>query len=412
MQSVEFGPIWRSIRRHRSFSLLVTEVAMGFFVLGNLEMAVRYFASQALPPSGHRETDLVEVTSRRPLQTGADGAAVDLRPAERAALLALPGVRTVAAVSSTQIDDHADMPTLFWTAPVPSASDGCPDVPRSAEGIVVGWDVVADAELARAVDLRPVTGIATPTTDDTAVVTRCLAAAVFGSGPAVGRTLFSNHHAPARVVGVIEDLRMHMALLYQTQLTAIYASGGPDGRPSRFLVRTEPGQAPAVRAAAALALASLGPVSYARDRVVTARLFSLADTHAADVARGSALILAVVGGTLGFVAILGNLAVAAFLVADRRRMIGVRRALGASRWGIFRYLLIENLIPTQLGNLVGLAVVLATVPAAKARFSGIQFGVADVIVTALVVSLSGVMGKLLPALRAARIPPSEVTRTL
>ena len=55
---------------------------------------------------------------------------------------------------------------------------------------------------------------------------------------------------------------------------------------------------------------------------------------------------------------------------------------------------------------------LATVPAAKVRFSGIQFGVSDAVLTALVVSMSSVLAKLLPALRATRIPPSEVARSL
>src|SRR5262249_40126484 len=101
-----------------------------------------------------------------------------------------------------------------------------------------------------------------------------------------------------------------------------------------------------------------------------------------------------------------------FLVGDRRRIIGVRRALGASRWDIFRYLLIENLLPTQLGNLLGLSVVLATVPAARLRFSGIRFDGVDIAVTAFLRTLGGVLAKLLPALRATRIPPCEVTKSL
>lgn len=415
MASSELGPIWRSIRRHRAFSLLVTEVAIGFFVLGNLEMTVRYFAAHALPPSGHRERDIVEVTSRRPSQTRAGAPAVDLRSAERSALRLLPGVRGVAAVSSTQVDDRWAMPTLFWTAGGPSGPGSCRDVPRWGEGVVVGWDVAADPELASVLDLRAVNGVATPPSGDTVVITRCLADAVFGIASVVGRTLLSNHHAPARVVGVVNDVRMHIPLLFQTELTAIYADDIPDRRLSRFLVRTELGHGPAVRAAAAGALAMVDPPSHnfsAADRVITARLFEAADTHAAGVARGSAIILAIVGAVLGLVTILGNLAVAAFVGVDRRRVIGMRRALGASRWDIFRYLLIENLLPTQLGNLAGLVVLLATVPAAKVRFSGIQFGFSDAVLTALVVSMSSVFAKLLPALRATRIPPSEVARSL
>jgi putative ABC transport system permease protein len=124
------------------------------------------------------------------------------------------------------------------------------------------------------------------------------------------------------------------------------------------------------------------------------------------------VVLVVAGAMMGMLALLGNLAVAAFLVGDRRRIMGVRRALGATRWDIFRYLLIETLIPTQLGNLLGLAALLATLPGAKARFAGIHFRLSDALATALMLTLGALLAKLFPALRATRIPPSEVTRSL
>jgi putative ABC transport system permease protein len=148
------------------------------------------------------------------------------------------------------------------------------------------------------------------------------------------------------------------------------------------------------------------------DLIVAARLFDLGATRCTEIARGTVLILVVVGILQGLVAILGNLAVAAFLVGARRRIIGLRRALGATRWDIFRYLLIENLLPTQLGNLLGLLATLLALPAARALFSGLHIELVDVIVTALLLSLGGVAAKLLPAFRATRIPPSEVGRAL
>jgi putative ABC transport system permease protein len=196
--------------------------------------------------------------------------------------------------------------------------------------------------------------------------------------------------------------------LHQTNVTAIYPGVGGDPRERRYVVLAEDGQAEAVRAAAAAALASaVGPTG-----LVTAHLFSEPDTRCASIARGTVLLLIYVGVLLGVLAILGNFAVAAFLVGDRRRIIGVRRALGASRWDILRYLLIENLLPTQLGNLLGLLVVLASLPAAKLRFAGIHFDIIDAGATAFLLSLGGILAKLVPALRATRIPPSVVTRSL
>jgi putative ABC transport system permease protein len=408
--SAELGPIWRSVRRHRAFVPLVVEVALGFFIIGNLMMSIRWYAGHFTPTSGHREADVVEIVTRAP----AAPEIVDtlLRgEAERAGLARLPGVRAVAAVSSSSLDDRWETPDVFWSdgpdAGQPDVGPSrCRGVARSPDGVVVGWAVGAEGRIAAALDLVAVEGRA-----DTAggvVITRCLRDALFGGAPALGRTLRSNRRPPARIVGVVEDVRLHVAVLYQTNVTAIYQNVVGDPRVDRYVVRTDPGRAESVRAAAAPALANaVGPHG-----LVRARLFNDPDTRSASIARGTVFLLLYVGVLLGVLAIMGNFAVAAFLVGDRRRVIGVRRALGANRWDILRYLLIENLLPTQLGNLLGLLVVLASLPAAKLRFAGIQFDIIDALATAFLLSLGGILAKLFPALRAMRIPPSVVTRSL
>jgi putative ABC transport system permease protein len=224
--------------------------------------------------------------------------------------------------------------------------------------------------------------------------------------------LRSNAHAPARITGVVEDVRLHVAFLYQTHVTAIYPLGGVPADPRvdrfivRFVLRAEPGRD--LRGIAGVELARLGGPG----RFASTQLFNDGATRSAGIARGTVLLLVYVGGLLGVLAIMGNFAVAAFLVGDRRRIIGVRRALGASRADIMRYLIIENLLPTQLGNLFGFLVVLASLPAAKLRFIGIHFDIIDALATAFLLSLGGVLAKLIPALRATRIPPSVVTRSL
>lgn len=412
MASLELGPIWRSVRRHRAFTLLVVEVALGFFIIGNLVMTIRWYSGKTLPPSGHREQDVVEVTSRRPLsEDDVNGARLnELRRRERATLAALPGVSAVAAISSTQLDAHWTMNSLYWAQP--GAAQGpstCAGVSRGANDRLVGWDASTEPSLIDVVDLKFVAGDETAwRAADTVVVTKCLADALFGGGPALGQTLYSMHRPPARITGVIQDIRLHMPFLFQTNVVALYDAPPSDPRMARWLVRTQPGRAEQVRVAATPALEALD----AGDSRVDARLFTLEGSHGAHMAGGTVVVLVVVGIIMGLLAMLGNLAVAAFLVGDRRRILGVRRALGATRWDIFRYLLIENLIPTQLGNLLGIVALLATLPGAKARFAGLQLHLSDALLTALMLSIGALLAKLVPALRAMRIPPSEVTRSL
>src|SRR5262249_18287004 len=154
------------------------------------------------PPPGHRQDDVVEVTVRRPLRDDdARGERlVALRQREAAALRALPGVRDVAAVSSTQIDDRWSFPGLFWAeGAAPGGPSRCPGVERVGGDTVAGWDVATEPALASAVELRFVAGDASALGADTVVVTRCLAEALFGDAPAVGRTLLSTRRLPARI---------------------------------------------------------------------------------------------------------------------------------------------------------------------------------------------------------------------
>jgi putative ABC transport system permease protein len=241
------------------------------------------------------------------------------------------------------------------------------------------------------------------------VITRCLADGLFG-GPdrALGKPLFSSRHAAARVVGVVEDVRLRSPFLYQSRVTAIFTAPPDDERHSRYVLRTAPGRAPEVRIAAERALARRTPGG-----VHVARLFSGGGlVRVAANARGTVIMLLSFAGILGVCALLGNLAVAAFLVGDRRRLIGVRRALGATRGDIVLHLIVENLIPTQIGCLLGLGLTLLVLPGVQHRFTDLVLRPLDAAATFVLLSLGGVAAKILPALRAARIPPSEAGRTL
>jgi putative ABC transport system permease protein len=413
MAAGHWGPIWRSVRRHRAFALAILEVAVGFFVLVSLLITARWYAAHGFPPSGHRETDLVEVVSwGAAAPPAATAEAQDRQRREMAALGALPGVHAVAAVSSTEIDDQFGLPIVLWTdddgAGVNAAGAAPP--PGSA-GRVVGWIVDASADLPEVIGLRFLAGrsFSALLPDQQArsvVITRSLAAALFGDpAAAIGRTLRSTRHPAARVAGVVADVRLRSPFLYQSTVTAIYAAPVADERQARYLLRAGDGQGATVRAAAERALV-------APARLVHARLFGGPDIRVLQNARGTVAVLLTVALMLGLVAVMGNLAVATFLVSDRRRVISVRRALGATRADVVRHLIVETLIPTQIGCLLGLALTLLLLPAMQARFAELTLRLTDIAATVALLSLGSVAAKILPALRAARIPPSEAGRTL
>jgi putative ABC transport system permease protein len=413
----DVGPVWRSTLRHRAFGLLVLEVVVIFIIVGNLLVTSRWFVTRVQVPTGHRQTDLVEVLVRRPSSSGGTNPATVASQHQRelAALAALPGVAGVAPVSSTQGDDVMALPNLFWSeGSVPAGPSRCAGVERTPDGVVAGWAVEAGATLPEVIDLGFVEGgsFARLPPDERAravIVTACFARALFGEDQALGRTVLSNRYAPARIVGVVDDVRMHVPFLPQTEVTAIFPGLADDGRQVRYLVRTAPGRAGVVRDAAAAVLATLLPPV---GGLIDARLFASGGPRMVRNAHGTVKVFLVIGGGIGLAALMGNITLAALVVASRRRIIGIRRALGATRVDVFRTLWLESLIPGVLGTLLGLPITMFLIAQASIVFPGLRLTLADVGVTLVLVALVGVPANIVPALQATRVPPSEVGRTL
>ena len=134
---------------------------------------------------------------------------------------------------------------------------------------------------------------------------------------------------------------------------------------------------------------------------------------AQDAATRSFTLLAL---GLGAVALLvGGVGIANVMVVsvlERRREIGVRRALGATRGSIGGQFLVESVLLSVLGGFAGavLGVALTWAFAASQGWALIVpwRPVAAGLACALVI---GSLVGLYPALRAARVPPTEALRT-
>jgi putative ABC transport system permease protein len=117
------------------------------------------------------------------------------------------------------------------------------------------------------------------------------------------------------------------------------------------------------------------------------------------------------------VGVLGIVNTLTMSVLERTREIGVRRALGASRWRVRRTMADESLLISLAGTLAGigaglLVAVMWVVGMRESTYPGMSmhlpFGLL-VTITVLGV-LMGVLASILPARRAARLDPLAALR--
>jgi putative ABC transport system permease protein len=142
--------------------------------------------------------------------------------------------------------------------------------------------------------------------------------------------------------------------------------------------------------------------------------FSLADERRAAYSgdRTLALMLSLVCLTLLAVTAFGIVGLTSYWVSQRRRQIGIRRALGATRLAIMQHFQAENLLITTGGIAAGAALTVAGNLWIVRRFAMGRLPYDYLLIGIAALLLLGQLAVLWPALRAASVPPAVATRNV
>jgi predicted permease len=240
-----------------------------------------------------------------------------------------------------------------------------------------------------------------------AVVNQSLGRLLWGDADPLGRTLdqIGTEFAGVRVIGVARDAFTSRQLNRGTH-GSIYRPMVPEHLgAARLVVRAD--DPASVRQTIAAAIA--GADSVVRPRV---RLISESLDRSLVLARLLATAGAIVGGFALTLSAIGLVGVTSFVIAQRRREIGVRLALGASGSAIVRLLFRDGLRPVVIGMAAGLAIALAGGPI----FAGLLYGISPydpVAIAAATIVLLGAVSLAIafPARNAVRTDPMRVLRT-
>ncbi len=123
-----------------------------------------------------------------------------------------------------------------------------------------------------------------------------------------------------------------------------------ENRNSRYLIRTEPGRRDEVMPLIEQALAKAD-----KNRIIR-NLTTLEQTRQESYRSHQALnkILLFVIVLLTLITAFGIVGLAMFSINRRKKQIGTRRALGATQFQVMRYFMLENLLISTLGIVVGM----------------------------------------------------------
>ncbi len=206
------------------------------------------------------------------------------------------------------------------------------------------------------------------------------------------------------VVGIVSNEHMHG--LGRGAPEAMYASlpQAPQIAGVTLMVHTD-GDPRALVAPIRTAVRELDPL------VAVYNVTTMAETVRDSLARErfSSLVLALFAAVALLLAAVGIYSISSYMVALRRREVGIRLAIGATRSSVVRALMSEGLALALVGVVLGLLGAFALTGWLESLLYGVEaIHGATYLVTAAILLGVGVLGCLLPARRAARVDPVEV----
>jgi putative ABC transport system permease protein len=405
----QLRPIFSTLRRHRTAALLIVfEIALTCAIVCNAVFLIANRLERLQFGSGIADNELVELGTRSIGKN--DNAAAGTRE-DLAALRAIPGVRDAAMVSTipyghemraSGVNLVPDQPTPTIQVAMYSSDVGLPALLGTK--IIAGRDFHADEVVDQAIadkdDDYHYAGV---------IVTQAVAQRLFPDGNAVGKAIYIFGNTPLRIVGVIDRLVSpspdHSD---QSDLYSVIMPVRQTYDDGTYLLRTDPAQREAVLKAAVAALERVNPHRVAQAHATIEDLRG--DFYKTDVS----MVWLLVGVCVALLVVtaFGIVGLASFWVQQRTRMIGTRRALGATRGQILRYFQTENLLLTSAGIALGMLGAFAINQWLMTQYELPRLPLVYLPLGALALWALGQIAVLAPARRGAALPPAHAMRGL
>lgn len=412
--TVQIKPVLVALRHHRgATTLIVLQIALTLAIVCNALSVVQQRVAHLSRPSGIDEAHIGVIHNQWLGKHSAAEGSARVRT-DLAVLRALPGV----------VDAYAD-----YTYPAVGPLAALLSVklqPDQATQTSYAEPYTVDEHAIRTLGLELVSGrnfradevIETGDLDalstSTIIVTQELADVLFPGQSAVGKVVYLSPK-PSTIVGVVRHLQVPAvntnSFAFRSVLMPARILSSTGGYGGYYMLRAVPGQLDNVLREAASALRRANGARLIDADGGIARYSDLrAEGYAPD--RGTALLMGVICIVLLLATAGGIVGLTSFWVAQRRRQIGIRRALGATRADILRYFQLENALIVSLGIAFGMVLALGLNLGLMQHFALKRLPLGWLPLGALLLWLLGQLAVLAPALRASRVAPVAATRSM
>jgi putative ABC transport system permease protein len=406
--TVQIHPMLSALRYHKAGAALIAlQIALTLAIICNALFIIHQRVAKLMRPSGVDEANVLVIQNQwvgdaSPPQWSAK------MSADLAVLRRVPGVVDAFATNAVPLSAGG------WAKGVRYAMDQ----PTATSPTAVYF---ADEHALNTFGLRLIAGrnftpeeIGQMAARDSlaphvVILTKALADKLFPGGSAVGKTICLGNAPPSVIVGVVDRMQTWIdsfsaAWVERSTLVPFRLLA----HSTTYAVRARPGQMPEVLRNAPKALLAADPLRVigAKDVQTFAQL--RADAYRSD--HGMAVLMGVICVVLLATTAAGIVGLTSFWVGQRRRHIGVRRALGATRRDIFSYFCTENLLITAVGVTLGIGLAMGLNLLLLDHFETGRLSPGYVLVGVVTSLLLGQSAVLLPALRASRLSPVEATR--
>ncbi|HEU4850887.1 MAG TPA: FtsX-like permease family protein [Telluria sp.] len=410
---MEIRPIFSALLRNKTGAILVAvQVAISMAILANALHIVNVRQAVQARPSGIADESTVLHLTIRNLTRGGHEEQLATQKREADTLRAVSGVISVAQVSQIPLSDNGSTNSVSVDRKqVNSTADASFYVTPDSLVKTWGLKLVEGRDFAPA-DVMEIDQQASTAFPDKVIVTRALAEKMFpGAASVVGKVMYFGTGEGAnevRIIGVVERLQSQGAqVAIESEYSTIVPVRLSGNIVNVYTIRTEPGQLERVarEAEAALRAASATPVIVKTKTMDATRR----DRYKGD--RTMSWMLVVVSGLLLLITASGIVGIASLWVTQRRKQIGVRRALGARKVDILRYFLTENFMITTAGIVAGVLMAIGLNQLLVTKLEMDRLPIAYLVAGSCVFWALGVLAVYGPAWRAASISPALATRS-